>query len=296
MSMQKHRIQEVTQILQQLPLFVGKEIQKVEATKLGMTNDSYLFQVEGKPYIFRYPGKGSDKIVNRHQEAAVYKALQGSGFAEDVIYFDCESGRKVSRFITDSHVCNPRDKKEVKRCLARLRDLHHLQLQVGHSFSLRQEIEKYESYLQHGSRYEDYAVTREKVMSLFPFVEANKKAACLCHIDAVSDNFLLTKEAVHLVDWEYAAMQDPDVDVAMFILYSGYSEEDTEEIISFFMEEEDKKRRYKIYAYLAIAGLLWSNWCEFKMQNGDKFGDYALWQYRFARDYSKKVREYLCLE
>ena len=42
--------------------------------------------------------------------------------------------------------------------------------------------------------------------------------------------------------------------------------------------------RTKIYAYIAVCGLLWSNWCEYKSRLGVEFGEYSLKQYRYAKD------------
>ena len=40
----------------------------------------------------------------------------------------------------------------------------------------------------------------------------------LTHIDAVPDNFLFTRDGdIRLIDWEYAAMQDPHVDMPCFV-------------------------------------------------------------------------------
>jgi thiamine kinase-like enzyme len=50
--------------------------------------------------------------------------------------------------------------------------------------------------------------------------------------------------------------------------------------------------RVKIYAYIAMCGLLWSNWCEYKRQMGVEFGEYALRQYRFAKDFFRIFTEY----
>ena len=33
------------------------------------------------------------------------------------------------------------------------------------------------------------------------------------------------KEEIRLIDWEYAGMQDPHVDIAMFCIYSLYKKE-----------------------------------------------------------------------
>jgi len=47
--------------------------------------------------------------------------------------------------------------------------------------------------------------------------------------------------------------------------------------------------RIKIYCYLAVAGLLWSNWCEYKTIQGVDFQEYGLSQYNYAKKYYKIV-------
>ena len=89
------------------------------------------------------------------------------------------------------------------------------------------------------------------------------------HIDAVPDNFLFTKNGIRIIDWEYAGMQDPHVDIAMFCIYSLYSKEQVDHLIDlYFKGEVSPMIRTKIYAYIASAGLLWSNWCEYKRSLG----------------------------
>ena len=34
-----------------------------------------------------------------------------------------------------------------------------------------------------------------------------------------------------------------------------------------------------------MCGLLWSNWCEYKLHLGVKFGEYSIKQYRYAKEY-----------
>jgi thiamine kinase-like enzyme len=83
-------------------------------------------------------------------------------------------------------------------------------------------------------------------------------------------------------------MQDPHIDIAMFSVYSMYEREQIDTLIDCYFEEDCPPAvRTKIYAYIAICGLLWSNWCEFKRQKGVEFGEYSLWQYRYAKDYYK---------
>ena len=129
-------------------------------------------------------------------------------------------------------------------------------------------------------------------MKLKPYIDSLEKDWCLTHIDAVSDNFLFYKsaedknESLQLVDWEYSGMQDPHVDLAMFCIYSLYNKVQVDNLINIYFKNNcDKNTRTKIYAYIAVCGLLWSNWCEFKRNLGVEFGEYSLRQYRFAKDF-----------
>ena len=121
----------------------------------------------------------------------------------------------------------------------------------------------------------------------------------MTHIDAVPDNFLFVKtadgsEVVRLIDWEYAGMQDPHVDIAMFCIYSFYDKQEVDQLISIYFEDKcPDEIRVKIYCYIAACGLLWSNWCEYKRNCGIEFGEYSLRQYRYAKEYFRIVEKEL---
>ena len=55
----------------------------------------------------------------------------------------------------------------------------------------------------------------------------------------------------------------------------------------------DDATRIKIYSYIAVCGLLWSNWCEYKRKLGVEFGEYSLRQYRYAKEYYRIVQKAL---
>ena len=89
-------------------------------------------------------------------------------------------------------------------------------------------------------------------------------------------------------------MQDPHVDIAMFCIYSLYNKQQIDRTIdAYFSEGCDSFIKIKIYAYISICGLLWSNWCDYKRNLGIEFGEYSLRQYRYAKEYYRIVREEL---
>ena len=52
------------------------EIHDIRCLKSGMTNKSFLFQLQGRHYICRIPGPGTELLINRKEEADVYRVIQ----------------------------------------------------------------------------------------------------------------------------------------------------------------------------------------------------------------------------
>lgn len=267
------------------------DIRDVELIKKGMTNRSFSFTCKGKKYVMRIPGRGTDKLIKRREEASVYKEIENTGLCSSPIYFDPDDGFKLSLYLENARSCDPYNWQEVKECMELLKGFHDLDLNVDHYFDLTGQIDFYESLREGPSSYSDYDLVKKQLMSLTDFVDINIEEKCLCHIDSVPDNFLFYtdedgREKLQLTDWEYAGMQDPHLDIAMFSVYSGYNKKEIDRLIDlYFSGVCPPKIRTKIYCYVALSGLLWSNWCEYKYSLGLEFGEYSLNQYRYAKDF-----------
>ncbi|MGN0343244.1 MAG: NTP transferase domain-containing protein [Roseburia sp.] len=270
-----------------------EDISRITVLKSGMTNRSFLFTCKGKRYIMRIPGEGTDQMINRKQEYQVYETIRQEHICDDICYINPETGYKITAFLENARNCDAENWDEVAACMKLLRKFHEKKLQVDHTFDLFGQIEFYEG-LWNGepSVYRDYAETKQHVMELKEYIDSQEKDFCLTHIDANADNFLFTDQGIRLIDWEYAGMQDPHLDIAMFAIYSMYDREQVEQLIDlYFTEGCQPAVRKKIYCYIAVAGLLWSNWCEYKRQLGVEFGEYSLRQYRYAKEYYRIFME-----
>lgn len=276
------------------------EVTNITVLKKGMTNRSFLFNVKNGKYIMRIPGEGTDQLIDREQEAAVFRAISGRGLCDDPVYIDPHNGYKITKFLEGVRGCDTDNVDELRKCMKKLSNFHKLKLTVPYIFDIFGQIEFYESLWDgRDSVYRDYTNTKNQVFSLRDYIENTRTDWCLTHIDAVPDNFLFYDtpegEALQLTDWEYAGMQDPHVDIAMFCIYSLYNKRQTDRLISLYFEEAGeectRKIRTKIYCYIAACGLLWSNWCEFKSHLGVEFGEYSLRQYRYAKEYYRNAVE-----
>lgn len=299
----ENHAEEILNIIKKVFKTDEKEIQNIEVLKAGMTNNSFVFTVNHKRYIMRVPGAGSEHIINRQEEKSVYDVILPYQFCDNVIFFDEKKGYKITSFIENSHNLDPFNKTELIKAFDVLRSFHDKKLKVKHFFDVFKMIDYYESLMKHQSVYEDYEITKANVRKLKSVIDNYDITPILCHIDAVHDNFIISENKIHLIDFEYSAMQDKDLDLAMFVVYAMYNRQEVDAMINLYYHNNcDLKIKYKIYAYIAMAGLLWSNWCEYKIQLGSNFGAYAKMQYQFAKEYysillteTANISEFDCL-
>ncbi len=292
---QHHSDNEAMELVSTVFQVPESEITEIRCLKSGMTNKSFLFKIKDRHYICRIPGAGTELLINRQQEKAVYDALNGLDISEKVIYFNGETGYKIAEFYEDTHNADPSNREEMKRCMAVVRKFHKSGLKVDHSFDIRERIDFYEKLCKaHGDiLFDDYAIVHKQMTELLDRLDSLGHKKVLSHIDTVVDNFLmLPNDNVRLIDWEYSGMCDPLIDISMCAIYSYYDEEQADDLIRIYLEREPSdEERFTVYAYMALGGFLWSLWAVYKAALGDEFGEYTIIMYRYAKNYYKKCSE-----
>ena len=286
------KIQEALRVLEELGYL--PIIRDMKPINSGMTNRLFYFASGGGEYLLRIPGEGSEHLVDRWQEHWIYHKLEGRNITEPLVYLNPDTGLKITHYIGNARCCSTDNMDEVRRCIRHLAHFHSQNLQGEVYFDLFEKLDSYERFCGHSitSIFPDYAAVRQKVMALKQVIEASPRSFCICHVDPVPDNFLLQGDKIYLIDWEYAAMADPHMDIAMFCIYAGYRKEQIDQVIDFYFKEGCSPAiRRKIYAYVACSGLLWTVWCEIKRDSGVLFEEYEQVQYRYATDFYNLVME-----
>ena len=270
-------------------------IRNIRCLKAGMTNQSFLFQVEDKQYICRIPGPGTQGLVNRAEEERVYRAVLPLGITEHLIYLNPENGYKIAEYFPESHTLSADNWEDMGRFMEMIRGLHQSGVTVPHTFDIREKINFYESLCRgHGGvLFEDYDQVRQNMDWIMDRLDELKRPMCLCHIDANVDNCLVLPDGrLRLLDWEYAGMCDPLIDISMCAIYSYYDDQQLDRLLELYLgRNSDERERFVTYAYAALGGFLWSQWAVYKKVMGQEFGEYTIIMYRYAKHYYKKIRE-----
>ncbi len=269
------------------------QIKNIQPIKIGMTNRSFLFEIDMKKYICRIPGEGTENLINRVEEYQSIQAAMELNITENIIYIDPKSGIKIAEFETDARNVDIHNEEETRKWIRIVKQLHDSQIVVPHSFSFEKMIHFYEELCKEMNAilFEDYSLVRARMGELLSILKNLDIPKVFCHIDPHVDNFLVLPNGdMKLVDWEYAGMADPVIDLAMVHIYGQYDEEQLEKILNYYFGEKGptQEERLRIYIYIALGGLLWSMWAQYKQALGVKFGEYTLNMYRYAKNYYKK--------
>ena len=277
-----------------------EEIRDITTVKKGLTNRSFIFTIRGRRYIMRIPGEGSRNLVDHEAEGQVYEMLKGKNICEDNIYFDSRTGYKIAGYLENCRESDHLNPEDVKRCMQLIRRVHGEKMHTRKQLNLWEIIGHYEE-LRDGepSIYRDYEQVKQAAMDLRPFVEAHALEPVLAHGDCNPGNFLFSPdgrggEKLSLIDWEYAAMHDPLVDLAGYIIYfpnddpKAYADQVTD---AYYPEGCPPEIRLLVYCYCALWALYTSNWCEYKMRLGVELGDFAITQYRYVKTFTRIFEE-----
>ena len=264
------------------------KIVHIRCLKAGMTNKSFLFQIDGKHYICRIPGPGTELLIDRTHEKAVYDAVAPLGITERVLYFNGENGYKISEYYEGARTADSESPEDMARCMDLLRRFHRSGLKVAHSFDLMGQIQFYEGLcLSHGGiPFEDYPEVQTWMTELWDRIQALGRPHILCHIDPVVHNFLILPDGkIRLIDWEYAGMADPLLDIAMCSVYSYYDSGQAAALLQTYLERQPTNEETALVtAFMALSGFLWSLWAIYKSSLGEEFGEYTITMYRYAKN------------
>lgn len=179
----------------------------------GMSNYTYVISHNNKKYTIRILGDGAELFVDRIAEKHNLDLVTKLGIVNDTIYFNTETGVKVSKYISGSYITSDNVHLFYDEVAKLLRKVHSSNLVAYDDFKPLERIEKYQTYSKnYDPEYEkikkwwkDYYI---KHYANIPFV--------FTHGDCQRSNFVIGSDKLYLLDWEFTGNNDPLYDVSVF--------------------------------------------------------------------------------
>lgn len=269
----------------------ASDIVHIKPLKDGLTNTSFSFDCLGKKYVYRHPGRGTEKYINRSSEAASMEIAAKLQIDRTFVAMDKNEGWKISEFIPNARPLDYDNWDHVKKAMELLRKLHQSGEKTTHNFDLFVGIDDFREKLKASNRFEFDGLDEldKNISTIREFLKQDDTERVLCHGDSYSPNFLLNEqEEMSLIDWEYSGMGDPAGDLGTFIGCSNYTVEQAEKVLEIYLQEvPDTKTRRHYLAYVAVTSYYWFLWALFQESVGKPVGEFLYTWYRFTRQYGQ---------
>ena len=270
-------------------------ITDLQPLQKGLTNSVLSFRYNGGKYVFRFPGLGSEVLVDRGRESIVQKQIEDAGVDTSLVAMSVSDGWRISRFV-ENRPFNYHDVNDMVRGIIQLRKLHSVKPKVRWEFDIKEKWEYIkmqipeDKYGDNFIEFSNFSEIKSRIYKLYELAKSDGIKKCLTHGDCRDENFLINDQEIHLIDWEYAGFGDPGFDIGSYVCGGDHSEEEVDRILfTYFGRKPFAKEKRHFYAYIAITGFFYMHWTMYKESQGQIVGYLKPLWYNFAKEYSKKA-------
>lgn len=206
-------------MLEGVALRFGLDGQEIAPLTGGSRNHLYRVGQPPQAVVVRIAGEGDELLgVCRHTELLAQRAAAAAGLAPQVLWSDAAAGMKVDEWLPGRVWSREEAARtaSIQRVAQWLRSLHALPPPAG----LRR-VDFEEALLRYCAALPAACVPASLLSEARDCQARLGKPArlALCHHDLHHANILDTGEALKVVDWEYAGLGDPVMDLAGFAAY-----------------------------------------------------------------------------
>lgn len=264
------------------------EIYDLIPVQAGMTNIVLSFKLNGGKYIYRHPGLGSDVLVERGRETIMQKIVEDAGIDTTLVAMDVDEGWRIGKFIVH-YDFDYNNLNDMVRAIMLFKRLHEAPCHVRWNFNVikkAEEIKKSIAPEKYGlfPRFEE---VKDRIYQLAILVEKDGIKKCNIHGDARDVNFLINKEEIYLIDWEYGGYGDPGFDIGSYICGGQHTLKDIDRILfTYYRHKPTDVQRRHFYAYIAITGWFYMHWTMLKQSKGQPVGIHKEQWYHYANVFS----------
>lgn len=255
----------------------------------GNTNLTFAFSCRGKRYVYRHPGPATGRIIDREREQLADLKAAELGLDPSLLHCDPAEGWKLSRYI-DNVEFDYADPDHEGRGLDLIRQMHTGP--VRHSLGWRLNMVEAAGSMQAMTPPEQFArcpgfsSLRSVIEALYPLTREDGYGWEMCHNDCCDSNILLGADRAYLIDWEYAADNDPAADLASYIIGCPRSEAEVQRVLERYFGRKltpAEDRHYR--AWLAISAYYFLSWGLYQLGSGNPVQELTDIWFPYLRDY-----------
>ena len=264
------------------------DIEELVPVQTGLTNVVLSFRLNGGKYVYRHPGLGSEILVERGRETIMQKIVEDAGIDTTLVAMDVDEGWRIGRFIEHWNY-DYKNLNDMVRGVMLFRRLHSAPCHVRWNFDVIKKAENIKAQIEPEKygHFPDFENIKNRIYKLAELAKTDGIKKCNIHGDARDENFLINKEEIHLIDWEYGEYGDPGFDIGSYVCGGQHTLADIDRILfTYFRRTPTEKQKRHFYAYIAITGWFFMHWTMLKLSKGQGVGILKEQWYHFAKNLS----------
>lgn len=264
------------------------DIEELIPVQAGLTNVVLSFKLNGGKYVYRHPGLGSEILVERGRETIMQKIVEDAGIDTTLIAMDVDNGWRIGRYV-EHRDFDYFDLNDMVRAVMLFRRLHAAPCHVRWNFDVISKAEGIKKQIEPEKygHFPDFENIKKRIYQLAKLAETDGIKKCNIHGDARDVNFLINKEEIHLIDWEYGGYGDPGFDIGSYVCGGKHKLSDIEHILfTYYRRKPTDIQKRHFYAYIAITGWFFMHWSMLKLSKGQGVGPLKEQWYHFAKNMS----------
>lgn len=208
-------------IIARVPLWQGTQTVDVERIG-GLTNANYRVRVDGASFVLRVSGENTSRLgIDRSHELAAIRAAAEAGIAPEVAASIQPEGHLITRWVEGHHwdVSEFRTPENVRLLTETVKRIHALPAN-GAEFS---PFRRVTAFLETARKFQaPLPANLNEFLETMSHVEEDRQRDTsdwrrLCHNDLVCVNYLVNKQSIKVLDWEFAGMGDLYYDLATIV-------------------------------------------------------------------------------
>jgi thiamine kinase-like enzyme len=232
----------------------------------GLTNQSYRLRALDRDLVLRWPGPAASRYVDRRAELINIRKLAALDLAPALLAADPKSGWYITRFETGAHALTGADFSDpevLREVIALLTRLHRSDIRFPFQQGLFTAMDLYIAL----APTERMLDLRRRLKPVETALQRNRMPLVPCHIDPSPANFLRREDGkLLLIDWEFAAMEEPLWDLAAVALESNLEDASLHGMIEPLIGR-DQIPRFELYK--TALNLVAASWYEAEIQAGN---------------------------
>jgi thiamine kinase-like enzyme len=236
----------------------------------GITNLNFKVEADGKAFVIRLAGEGTDKLgIRRDVEYAANYAAGQLGVAPEVVYFIEPEGYIVTRFIDGKRVPPEEIVKpeNIIRVVRKIRLFHRRAPELKGEFNVFRRVEMLTDMSKaHNCKFPfDWDWIMQKKREVEEALLKDPYIPTPCHDDLLNLNWLDENVAgeigeIRLLDWEYAGMGDIFFDLANFCHHHRLTDDQVRLLLQEYFGEVTPKNFARLKLMWPMSELHESMW------------------------------------